>query len=605
MSEKKTISLTVSSVSMMSCLFLFGLLLEFSQAQQLPPEVVRYAEMVLYNGHVLTMDRDRPPINVVQAVALRDSRIMAVGEDDRILKMAGPNTVKVDLNGKTVIPGVIDTHSHPNRYALTHYATEVTPPYLRFLQENHVRYVTLEWETKEIMLADFKRAVDRVPPGDWIFTRTGHSEAAAEVNRYDLDKLSPDNPTFIKVGNAWFGAVNTKMLDMLLDIYGEKLPGVLRDEQGVPTGRLFGAASTVMDQEMIPPMPPEIMAPAFKKELEEWVALGVTTLSTRLRGHEILAHDLLDQKGELPLRLPYSHELGRWNPFFDRDLKRFGIPMGHGTDRLWLIGISVGIPDGNGPGAGGDSCTTLKKREILPNDLFPDGMCYWEQPDDPSMETVLAAIRHGYRITGTHTFGDKGFLMLLDAFEQANQENPTLGRGSGLDHGMMVSPEVVKKSAELGVIWSLQPQLFSGRYPGAVSRVFGEEYAHRWVMPVKSLIDAGARVTYGADVHSDPQRAPMFGLEVLVTRKTSDGRVFGARESIDRSTALLMLTRWGAEYVLREKELGSLEVGKLADLAVLDRNPLDRNVSDEALSDIKVLATIIGGKVVYGSLLDR
>jgi len=167
---------------------------------------------------------------------------------------------------------------------------------------------------------------------------------------------------------------------------------------------------------------------------------------------------------------------------------------------------------------------------------------------------------------------------------------------------MMVSPEVIEKSAQLGVIWSLQPPLFHGRYAGAVSRVFGEEYAHRWVMPVKSLIDAGVRVTYGADTHSDPERHPMFNLEVLVTRKTHDGRVFGARESIDRSTALLMMTRWGAEYVLREKELGSLEVGKLADLAVLDRNPLDRKVSDEALSDIKVLATILGGKVVYGSL---
>jgi predicted amidohydrolase YtcJ len=78
--------------------------------------------------------------------------------------------------------------------------------------------------------------------------------------------------------------------------------------------------------------------------------------------------------------------------------------------------------------------------------------------------------------------------------------------------------------------------------------------------------------------------------------------VFGAREAIDRSTGLLMLTRWGAAYVLREKELGSLEVGKLADLAVLDKNPLDRNISDEDLSEIKVLATILGGKVVYGSL---
>jgi hypothetical protein len=94
----------------------------------------------------------------------------------------------------------------------------------------------------------------------------------------------------------------------------------------------------------------------------------------------------------------------------------------------------------------------------------------------------------------------------------------------------------------------------------------------------------------------------MFNLEVLVTRRVKDGRVFGPREIIDRSTALLMLTRWGADYVLRNEELGSLEPGKLADLVVLDKNPLDRNVADEDLSEIKILATVIGGEVVYGAL---
>ncbi len=89
---------------------------------------------------------------------------------------------------------------------------------------------------------------------------------------------------------------------------------------------------------------------------------------------------------------------------------------------------------------------------------------------------------------------------------------------------------------------------------------------------------------------------------VLVTRKTNDGRVFGPQEAIDRSTALLMMTRWGADYVLREDILGSLEPGKFADLAVLDKNPLDPNVADEDLAEIKVVATIIDGKVVAGSL---
>ncbi len=94
----------------------------------------------------------------------------------------------------------------------------------------------------------------------------------------------------------------------------------------------------------------------------------------------------------------------------------------------------------------------------------------------------------------------------------------------------------------------------------------------------------------------------MFGLEVMVTRKTNDGRVFGRQEAIDRSTGLLMMTRWGADYVLREDILGTLEAGKLADLVVLDQNPLDSSIPDEDLSEIKVVATIIDGEVVAGSL---
>ncbi len=243
----------------------------------------------------------------------------------------------------------------------------------------------------------------------------------------------------------------------------------------------------------------------------------------------------------------------------------------------------------------------MPKREMLPGDLWPVSTCHWELPGFPGADAVLTANRYGYRVSGVHTFGDKGFLMMLDAYAQAHQETSIVGQRFALDHGQMITPEVIEKSAQLGVIWSLQPPQYY-RSAVIISRIFGEEYAHRWAMPVKSLIDAGVRVTYGADTHDDPQRQPMHNLEVLVTRVTQDGRVFGSREKIDRANALLMMTRWGAEYVLREKELGSIEVGKLADLVILDKNPLDPGVRDEDLSEIKVLVTLIGGEVAYGSL---
>jgi predicted amidohydrolase YtcJ len=598
-------------------LFLLGVFLSPTLAQDLPAEVIRYADLVLYNGYVLTMDQDQPPINVAEAVAVRDGRILAVGDDDRILKMAGPRTNRVDLNGRAVIPGVVDTHSHPNSYAIYHFDREWSAARVKFLRENNVRHVQIRWDSKETVLEDLKRVANSTPPGEWIFTNTfSNPVEREELTRYDLDQVTPDNPVFIRVGYGIWGVVNTRMLDIVKEVYGEKLlPGFIKDQQGVPNGRMFGAAGEVIDVELMPQPGPEVFSSLFKRELEEWVAIGVTTLSTRLKGWEISTYGLLDRQDELPLRMAYSHEIGRSNPFLERDLKRFGNLEGHGTERMWLIGITIGNPDGNGPMlpedianliipevTGGQVCASLPKRETLPRDLYPEGVCFWDLPDDPGPDASAISNRYGYRVVAVHNFGDKGSLMNLAAYDRANQEKPILDRRFALDHGMMVSPEVVKESAKLGVMWSLQPPLFWGINTAAVSRVYGEEYAHRWVLPVKSLLDAGVKVAYGADVHNDPDRHPMFNLEILVTRRIRDGRVFGPREAIDRSRALLMMTRWSAEYVIRENQIGSVEVGKLADLVLLGKNPLDSNISNEELSEIEVLATLIGGKLEYGSL---
>ncbi len=198
-----------------------------SQAQELPPEVLRYADMVFYNGHVLTMDRDLPPINVRQAVAIRDGRILAVGGDDRILRMAGPNTVRVDLDGKAVIPGVVDTHSHPNDYARRHddFAREMDRSYVQTLRENNVWFTTVRWDSKETVLSDLKTFAESVPAGKWIYTtfgiRPSTNKILKEITRYDLDQVVPDHPLAVTGFFAW-GVINTKMLDVLSDNYGKK-----------------------------------------------------------------------------------------------------------------------------------------------------------------------------------------------------------------------------------------------------------------------------------------------------------------------------------------------------------------------------------------------
>lgn len=599
-------------------LVLLGFTWGISHAQDLAPEVLDYADIVLYNGQVLTMDGDQPPINVDESLAIRDDRILAVGKTDRILRMAGPDTVRVDLDGKAVIPGIVDTHSHPNDYAKRHpeFAREMDRSYIQTLRENNVLFTTVRWDSKETVLADLKTFAENAPPEKWIYTtfgiRPSTNKILKELTRHDLDRVVPENPLAITGFFAW-GVVNTKMLAILQDNYGEKpLSGLVKDEQGIPNGQLLGAVSEIIDAELMPQRKPEVLAQGLKRELEEWVAIGVTTISTRLAGYEITSYGLLDRNGELPLRLAYAHEVGRANPFLERHLKRFGNLEGHGTDRMWIVGITIDNPDGYGPriptpddgGRVGEiSCGTLPKREILPNDLYPDEeFCVWDLPDHPGPNAALIANRYGYRITGLHTFGDKGIDLVLESYERASQESSIRDKRFALDHGMMIRPDLRQRSSDLGVMWSVQPIQFWGRYAASVSLVYGEEYAHQWLFPVKTLIDQGIKVVYGADTHDDPERHPMFSLEVLVTRKTKDGRIFGPRERIDRETALLMMTRWGSEYVLAEDKLGSIEPGKLADLVLLDKNPLDPNIPDDDLSEIKVLATIIGGEIAYGSL---
>ena len=314
----------------------------------------------------------------------------------------------------------------------------------------------------------------------------------------------------------------------------------------------------------------------------------------------------MDRDGELPLRIAYSHEIGRLNPDLERYLRRFGGIQGHGTDWVWLIGISVGNPDGDPPGAnhgqGGGNCSTVAKIRMIPRDIYPDGKCNWDAPGDPSREAPAIVNRYGYRIAGVHNFGDKAVLQSLEAYEIANQEKSIVGKRFAIDHGPMISQDAVQQAARLGAMWSLQPGIFY-KYAGIISQVWGEEVAQRWGMPTKSLIDAGIKVAYGADRRKGQDGwNPMFNLEILVTRATLSGRIYGEQEKIDRATTLLMMTRWGAEYVLREKNLGSLEKGKIADLAVLDQNPLDLSIPDEDLSEIKFVATLIEGKLVYGSL---
>jgi predicted amidohydrolase YtcJ len=555
-------------------------------AQSLPAEVIRYADLVLHNGKIITVDAN---FSLAQAIAVRDGKILRVGRDTEVLSLAGPNTRRINLQGRAVIPGLIDTHSHLHEYGLDRHAPQMNPNLLE---------IKIEGRTEEEMLERLAEAAKTKKPGEWLITRIRpRSVADGFVNnrtRLDLDKAAPNNPTMVHVTDTKAMA-STKALEQLLKRYDPKVLELPRNSQGEYTGRIGAGVSLIFYEEIIPKPKPEDLAPIYLKELELWGAAGITTWSSSLGSEAISAFHYMDQKGQMPIRLAYTNEAGyRDNIYGESFVNRFGNLIGHGTERFWLIGISSGSTDSSYPGV----CTTLS----------PDPKIKAREDcrltvDNVRGRAAYASVKAGLRIAGTHSAGDKATDVLMDIIEKASAEaglslEQIRAKNHAIDHCTMnPRPDQIERAKKLNVMWSCAPKYLLRT--NQVMRDYGEEAAHRWVLPVQSIIDAGGRVTWEQD-DADLGIKPFSGLATLVTRKDESDRVWGARNAIDRKTALMMATRWASEYVLRENVLGSLEAGKWADIVVLDKDFL--TVPDEEIAKITSVMTIVGGKVIHDGL---
>jgi predicted amidohydrolase YtcJ len=235
-------------------------------------------------------------------------------------------------------------------------------------------------------------------------------------------------------------------------------------------------------------------------------------------------------------------------------------------------------------------------------------------PGQPRYEAIKDALSHGIRTSGIHAAGDRSVGTLLDLFIELKAAGVPIDKlRPNLDHCTMISGENIKKAAQVpGMIFSCAPKYVLGETAPRAAVIWDKEVANNWVVPAKGLLDAGVKVAWEVDSggtveggDSDevgsrdgyPIFQPMLQMQALLTRQTARGETWGERHAIDRHTALLLMTRRGAEYVLREDRLGSIEPGKLADLAVFDGDWLKK--PDKELMDLAVLLTVVGGKVVY------
>jgi predicted amidohydrolase YtcJ len=580
-------------------LFLFCLAVQ-SQAQQIPAQLIQYPDTIYHNGKVVTVDEQ---FSIVEALAVRDGKIIMADSTQKIMALAGPNTRKVDLRGRTVLPGLIDTHLHLHDYALYHWAPEIAPEVanMHMIEEN---------SSEEILHALHEAVKTDIPadlPDDvWVVygLRGGLDDASVkfsrEVTRSDLDEVDPAHPLLIYPENAG-PMVNSQGLDNLLDRVPAELLYLEQDNNKEYNGRMSVEALPLIDEVLTnvlheeevgretPPRLRDSLAKVYKKELEEWASYGVTTWSSKMHTIGLSALTLLEQRGELPIRLAYSIESFKSDVNPEDAAELIPDTTGYGTPYLWMNGFSF-----SGDGSFPDPCSSFPSSyKHLENCKFPPGSDHFND--------LVTAVKYGFRIANTHVAGDRAADHLILAIEMGSKAaGMTLeeirAKKHALDHCTLnPRPDHIEKGKQLGLLWSCGPKyILRARL---MAELFGREVADAYAVPTVRLIEAGFKPAFHSDGH---HVGPMifYYLQLLVTRKdVQSGEVWGADQAVDRKVALTMATRWGADYVLRANELGSLEPGKYADFIVIDRDYMTVPVED--ISKIRVLMTVVGDKTVY------
>lgn len=532
--------------------------------------------MALVNGNVITVD---PEFRIAEAVAVKGGRVAAVGSNSAIKEMISQFTEVIDLDGETVLPGLIDAHLHVLMTGLGMLMVNCrTPPV----------------KTIEDLKSAVRDRAGRDGPGVWIEGRGWDQAKLAEhraPTRWELDEAAPDNPVFLIRTCEHIVAVNSKALDMAgvdkdtpQPVGGE----IVRDELGEPTGILREMPAFQLVRRHIP-------LPDFKRKVEAirlataaFSRAGLTSVvDAGLTEEEMRAHQIALREGGLAVRVSMMLWGVDGDESLESSLRRIGLfPMatGFGNEMLQFLGLKL-VVDGS---LGGRSALM---REPYENDTSSGLLIV---PEDKLRRLVDAGNMHGMNI-GIHCCGGRAMDVALKAYEETDKKKPIRGRRFSLIHAYQPSEENFEQCKRLGVVVASQPGFLF--YLGdSFNENIGSERAVR-LKPHRAWLDNGAVVASSTDSPVTPY-LPFTTLWASIARRTEvRGTQMGEGQRVTREEAVRMYTVNGAYLALQEKERGSIEPGKLADMIVVDRDVL--TCPEESIRDTKVLRTILGGKTVY------
>ena len=564
------------------------LLFKNVSAQQVDPRLLSYPDIIILNAKIVSMEDNGVNDKIGkthQALAIRNGRILDVGTDADIKKLAGPQTKVYDVKGRTVVPGIIDTHAHLWDYAQDHWGPKLDSLYQIKAEENDT-WKSIVQKTLDLVAAEKSKK----KPGDWIIISWPRrvegiqSDVAIRNHRVltlqMLDKSNNVQKVLIE-GNR--GVMNTPAMEAYGKYFGGDYPE-MEPEYGIV---LSATVDRLLFAEELYDMKTQIAM--IGQEISEWAAYGTTAWSSSVESYKQLAAVLaLDAQGKLATRVAYGYgpSFYRTMPLHPYLLHDF---RGYGTEMLWFNSWSTTSNDGAYPLL----ATTIEARpEIKERELLRGRNDYTRQ--------YAAA---GLRFSNTHIAGDRTLDITMDMIEQGSKEaNMTADQIRGKRHAsdhcrLNPRPEQVPRLKQLGMIMSCAPKYIGGDGP-EVAKDYGEQYLD-WVVPMKTMLDGGVMVVYESDTHEVAGVGHFYYLGQMVTRATDTG-VLGPEQKISRVLALKTATTWAPYYLFKETEMGTIEKGKYADIQVLNKDYFDQqSVPDEMLKTVRPLMTLVGGKTAY------
>jgi hypothetical protein len=570
---------------------LFCSLVLLASATSLACRKASKPDLIVHHGKIVTVNAT---FRIVEALAIKGDRILAAGSNAEILALATPDTQRIDLQGKTVLPGLIDSHLHAVDSAMYEFDHRVP-----------------DMETLADVLKYVKARADSLPTGEWVTLSQVFITRLREQRyptRAELDQAAPRNPVVFSTGP-----------DAVLSSLALKLSGIDKNykvpegvpcriernpESREPTGMLRNCSPIIKSKPSEKQPTREDFLERTKMLLADYNSVGITSIADGDTSDEqVEIFQQLKESGQLSCRTFLVLHVEASDPFDQiaaRVHRAAQNPLHQYDNLLWLRGIKSYLDGGMLTG----SAYMLQPWGISKVYSITDpayrGMRYIEP--DPLYKLARLALENGFQFT-VHAVGDGAVQAIMEAYERVNKDFPVRDQRPCITHANFMNADIIRKMKELGVVANLQPDWLY--LDGAtLEKQFGDERL-AYFQPYKTLFDEGVMVGGGSDhmqkigsLRSINPYNPFLGMWITLTRQPRwTDRPLHPEQRITREQAIRLYTLNNAYLTFEEKQKGSLETNKLADFIVLDKDILTCPLDE--VKDLQVEQTYLGGRLIY------